>query len=156
MILKENTKHSWKLLIYWTDDQPRLAYIIYLDRFPHIYSDSFSSSPATAHRAQQEKNCSETDSENNCEKVSGVFMIQFMCTPPVQLSPKVCIVCCLSWWSKVVSFPREMTNSRMGRVTADMPLCQRRRRTWRCSGGEGSAVALSSVIKLHSRWTVWK
>lgn len=37
--------------------------------FPYIYS-FFSSSPATAHRAQQEKNSSETDSGSNCDKVS--------------------------------------------------------------------------------------
>lgn len=54
-------------------------------------------------------------------------------------------------------FPREMTNCRMEAVAADMPLCRRRRRTWLCSGGEGaeSSVAHSSVITLHSRWTVW-
>lgn len=53
-------------------------------------------------------------------------------------------------------FPRETTNYRTETATVDMPLCQRRRRTWQCSGGEGSAAALSSVIKLRSRWTVWK
>lgn len=42
-------------------------------------------------------------------------------------------------WSSyvVVFFPRETANCRMETVTADMPLCQRRRRTWQCSGGEG-------------------
>lgn len=70
---------------------------------------------------------------------------------------KVCIVCRLSWWPDVgCFFPRETANFRTETATADMRLCQRRRRTWQCSGGEGSALALSSVIKLHSRWTVWK
>lgn len=65
------------------------------------------------------------------------------------LSLIVAVLCCCFF------FPRERANCRM--ETADMPLCQRRRRTWQCSGGEGgSAVALLSVIKLHSRWTVWK
>lgn len=54
----------------------------------------------------------------------------------------------------VCFFSREMDNFRTETVTADMRLSQRRRRTWRCSGGEGSAVGLSSVIKLHGRWTV--
>lgn len=68
---------------------------------------------------------------------------------------------CLSvtWhWSNFVFsacfFPSRMANCRTETVTADMHLCPKRRRTWRCSGGEGS-VALSSLIKLHSRWTVW-
>lgn len=47
-----------------------------------------------------------------------------------------------------------MDNCRMETETADMPPSQRRRRTWQCSGGEGSAAALSSVIKLHGGWTV--
>lgn len=53
-------------------------------------------------------------------------------------------------------FFREMANWRTNTVAADIPLCQRRRRTWQCSGGEGSTLTLSSVIKLHSRWAVWK
>lgn len=75
----------------------------------------------------------------------------------VQLFSILCIVCRLSRWPRYRFFPpREMANCRTETVTADMPLCQRRRRTWRCSGGEGSAVALSSIIKLHGRWTLWK
>lgn len=114
--------------------------------FPYIYSP-FPSSPATAHRAQQEKNSSETDSGSNCDKVS---IHVYTCA----LSSLV-FVFCLLWWSDAVCFfSREMDNFRTETVTADMRLSQRRRRTWRCSGGEGSAVGLSSVIKLHGRWTV--
>lgn len=51
-------------------------------------------------------------------------------------------------WS--FSFCSKMDKCRTETGAADMPPCQRRRRTWRCSGGEG----LSSVIKLHGRWAV--
>lgn len=113
----------------------------------------FFSSPSTAHRAQQEKNCSETDSGNDCEKVSGV--LSWFCVCPVVLYTLYCLS--LITVTPISFFPpREMANCRTETVTADMPLCQRRRRTWRCSGGEGSAVALSSIIKLHGRWTLWK
>lgn len=48
------------------------------------------------------------------------------------------------------SFCSKMDKRRTETGAADMPPCQGRRRTWRCSGGEG----LSSVIKLHGRWAV--
>lgn len=112
----------------------------------HLFNfSSSSSSSSTAHRAQQEKN-SETDSGSNCDKVS-IHVVS-----PCALSSLV-FFCCLLWWWWGFFSSRVMDNCRMKTATADMPLSQRRRRTWRCSGGEGSAVALSSVIKLHGRWT---
>lgn len=50
-----------------------------------------------------------------------------------------------SRWPEVLSHLRKTANCRTETVTADMPLCRRRRRTWRCSGGEGSFISLSSA-----------
>lgn len=44
-------------------------------------------------------------------------------------------------------FHRARANCRMEAVTADMPLCQRRRRTWQFSEGEGWATTHSSIIR---------
>lgn len=85
-------------------------------------------SSRSAHRAQQEK----YGFSSSCDKV---------CITVVFMAADFIFVCGISKWSCLFIFHFPCGNVRMT-VAADMRLCQRRRRTWLCSGGERSASFL--------------